>query len=650
LIFCFSCDFKNDVAQGDDIIFKIKSLKDNFRKEHPRLILLDEALDELKETHKTDVILQQYVTDVIHKAEKLKTAPNLEFKKGKLKKESQECIDRIYTLGLAWRWTQNEDYLKLAKQNLNTVCAFESWGADFLNKAEMAHAVGIGYDWLYEMLSESEKKFLQSAITEKALLPAVNAFADMHEVETIEGFVEQEEDSIGMWANRLFPKSQAILRVHGKQWWPGCDHNWNVVCNGGILIGAIAIANEQPQFLDKLLPDILKTLPRALRNYAPDGVWGEGIFLWDYTTSYAAYTINALLTAFGNDAGLSQFAGLDKTGSFMIRSIGPSGRFFNFADNPSDLTVAEYPVLFWLGKAYSDPSISNWEHHNLINRQAGPLHVIWYHPENTQAGPPKVRDVCMGGPVEMVYLDKRSTNGISTFIKGGYNQFNHNHLDLGNFIIESDELRWITDLNVLHMGKDNFRLPEYWDGSPEGLRWSYFSTSTNGHNTFSLDDQNQDAYAKAYFSEINLENEHPFVILDLTDAYDSKSIKTKRGYMISNCRKLFLVQDEITLTMPAEIKWNLITEAEVEQIKEGEFELIQSGQTLGVSTLLNEKFDFTIEKVKPVPPEVLSDRAKRISFTFMGKKGMNMIAVRFQFGTPEAIPEQSKDIIALKEW
>ena len=68
---------------------------------------------------------------------------------------SRDCLGRIYALALAYRWTGDEKYAAKAKENLLQVCAFQDWNpSHFLDTAEMSHAVGVGYDWLYGYLDE----------------------------------------------------------------------------------------------------------------------------------------------------------------------------------------------------------------------------------------------------------------------------------------------------------------------------------------------------------------------------------------------------------------------------------------------------------------------------------------------------------------
>ena len=111
----------------------------------------------------------------------------------------------------------------------------------------MSHAFAIGYDWLHGALTAEEQATVREALIEKGLHPAAEAYA-------------------------------------ARAWWAADSFNWNNVCNGGIAIAALALADEEPDLCRPLLARALKGLPRALASYAPDGAWSEGPGYWGYAT------------------------------------------------------------------------------------------------------------------------------------------------------------------------------------------------------------------------------------------------------------------------------------------------------------------------------------------------------------------------------
>ena len=76
--------------------------------------------------------------------------------------------------------------------------------------------------------------------------------------------------------------------------------------------------------------------------------------------------------------------------------------------------------------------------------------------------------------------------------KGGNNQADHAHLDLGSFVLDMNGVRWASEL-----GRDNYDLPGYFDLSEGGGRWKYFRLNTHSHNTLVFNNDNQRATAKS---------------------------------------------------------------------------------------------------------------------------------------------------------
>jgi hypothetical protein len=235
----------------------------------------------------------------------------------------QEVLWRVATLALAFRLNSREEYLKRAWTELFAAAAFPHWNIDhFLDTAELCTAFAIGYDWLYRDLSESDRRQIREALIERGLRPG----ADLQ---------------------------------RKPAWWVSVLHNWNTVCNGGLAIGALAVADEEPDLAASILEIALWNLPLALSSFTPDGAWEAGPHYWEYTAWYSALTSDALTTALGTDMDFSGRSGFDCAGLFPLHCTGPSGEYFNYAD--SETVSAAKPVLFWLGERFGLPNFGRSE-------------------------------------------------------------------------------------------------------------------------------------------------------------------------------------------------------------------------------------------------------------------------------------------------
>src|SRR5206468_12136345 len=102
----------------------------------------------------------------------------------------------------------------------------------FLDTAEMTNAVAIGYDWLFDVLTPEQRKTLREAILNKGLLPGIKVYLS-------------------------------------KTGWPTNTNNWNQVCNGGMTMGALAIADEEPNIAEDVIVSARKSIKIAMDQFQP---------------------------------------------------------------------------------------------------------------------------------------------------------------------------------------------------------------------------------------------------------------------------------------------------------------------------------------------------------------------------------------------
>ena len=88
----------------------------------------------------------------------------------RLLETSRESLKRVFALSYAWRMTGNPAYAERAEREMLACCSFEDWNpSHFLDVAEMSLSMAIGYDWLYDRLSETSRSIIRKAILEKGL-------------------------------------------------------------------------------------------------------------------------------------------------------------------------------------------------------------------------------------------------------------------------------------------------------------------------------------------------------------------------------------------------------------------------------------------------------------------------------------------------
>ena len=555
---------------------------------HPRLMMDDARLAELKARSATDATLKRYVDDVLGQAQEYLEAPELTYDivGPRLLHVSRGCLKRVYTLAFAWRWTGEAVFAEKTLENVRTVCAFKNWNhSHFLDTAEMGHAVAIAYDWLYPILETADKSLIERAIRKHALE---------------KGFWEYEK-----WTG-----------------WPDSEHNWNQVCNSGLVISALAIAEAAPAEAPRVLQYAHTTYPSALTTLAPDGAWPEGPSYWHYATVYTAYGLWALETALGTDFGLGRFPGMAQTGEFPVYTTGPTGYYLNFADAGERGRRRPMACLFWLARAYDSPFLAAAEHAALREGNATAQHVMWYVPAPETPPPPPALDRFFGGsvPVAVFRSAWEEPDALWLGVKGGFNQVNHGQLDLGNFELDALGVRWVRDL-----GSDNYNLPGYFDKKPGGARWQYYRMRSVSHSVPLIDGEDQTHDATSHVLDFQA-GETPFLLLDLSNAYPAAHKVTRRAGLVDD-RRAALISDHFELSAPADITWALVTDAAI-ALAGDRATLELDGKILRAVVESPADAEFSVESAEQAPPQKENKGVQRLLVRVPAAQGAVEIRVR----------------------
>jgi hypothetical protein len=552
-----------------------ESVLAHLRAGHPRLLLTDDQLAADLAAAKTDPLRAQLHARIIAAAEaELKTAPIQHVLIGpRLLDKSRTCVARVLTCSLAFRLTGDARFAARAKKEMLTAAAFADWNpSHFLDIAEMSFALGIGYDWLYTQLTPDERSAIKNALLQKSLSFAPLAYAAGG------------------------PQDKRV-------WFVTAHHNWNQVCNGGLLTAALALADEEPALAQLVVNGARKSLPLAMASYQPDGAYPEGPGYWGYGTSYNVIAIAVLESALGSDFGLSSAPAFDRTAIYRLHIQGPTGLAFNHADGGANIGAqAEYT---WLAERFHLPTalahsralLADALARKLRNPESDrflALHAVWF-PTESPAGAaavPAPLDARFRGNAELALFRSAWADPRALFVgfKAGRNDVNHAHLDLGSFVLDADGVRWVQDL-----GPDDYNLPAYFGAK----RWTYYRLNNHSHNTLTPSDALQDPKAVAPLVAFRSTPDRAFAVADLTGAYPGAAQKILRGVAFLD-RSRVLVQDEVTGLKPGTaLTSRLLTGSRVKLDDPRHATLTQGGRTLRVEILSPEDATFVSAPAKP---------------------------------------------------
>lgn len=608
------CSCRKVIDEEKEFVPHFSGILKTLHVDHPRLLLDDDRLKRLKELSKSDHQLSLYVSKILSKADTEIPKPPIEhiLIGPRLLDKSREALRRIYNLSFAYRWTRNEKYLTAAVSNMRTVCSFSDWNpSHFLDVAEMTHAVAIGYDWLYNYMDTTSREFIRDGLIR-----------------------------LGLEEGR-----KAYFTSYPYNWWRMVDHNWNQVCNGSLLIGALAVAETDSAYALTMVPKSIEYLHNALTSYGPDGVWPEGPGYWSYATSYTAYALSALETALGSTFGLSEYDGMSETGYFPIFTAGPTGYLLNYADAGERSKLNAPSELMWLANVYSNSGFSDFVENQLAIRTPDVWDVIWYRPFASTIFSLKT-DVFLDGKVSLYCSRSEWNNENALFIgiKAGYNQANHAHLDIGSFEFDALGERWVRDL-----GSDDYNLPGYFSSGTTAKRWDYYRISSFSHNVPVLGRTNQNIYAASHFLKTAVGVAEPFGIIDFTEAYKDFASSAKRGVRVIDGKRSVIIQDEFSLSRTCDVMSGITTDASISLLTSQKARLSLNGKTLTARILYPLNAVFTIGSAEQLAPQKTNTGVKRLEVVLTAQTGQVSLVVML---SPDWSGESTylPHLLPLSEW
>ncbi|MBN2308549.1 MAG: heparinase II/III family protein [Candidatus Hydrogenedentes bacterium] len=541
---------------------------------HPRLFLSKQDEETLKAKLEGDPLLKGLSERIIAASEAAQDLAPVERKKvGKrLLGVSRACLQRVVCLSFAYRMTGSEEFLRRAEREMLAAAAFEDWNpSHFLDVGEMTAALAIGYDWLYEGLAPDARTTIRDAIIEKGLETSMKG-----------------------------------------GWWVTTTNNWNQVCHGGLVIGALAVIEDVPELSEQIIARALENVPGAMHEYQPDGVYPEGPSYWKYGTTYNVLLISALESVLGTDFGLASAPGFAETCEYYLHSTGPTGLFFNFSDCGTRGGIS--PAMHWFAARREEPSLLWWEKGELerlvaqdsaagdsLDRTLVFL-LIWAQPVGDVPAPKQLH--WKGDGRTPVAMHRTGWGPDATFaaIKGGSPGTNHAHMDTGSFVLDMDGVRWGLDLGGQGYHGLESRGVDLWNKSQESERWTVFRLNNFSHNTLVIDGQLQRVKGHAPIIGFSGEADAPHTIVDLTPVYEGQIEKAHRGLRLVG--RALLVQDELTaLDRATSVRWGMTTQAEVTITADGAATLKQDGREVTLRVLSPEHAKLTVYDMEHPPRE-----------------------------------------------
>ena len=476
---------------------------------------------------------------------------------------SREALKRIFWLGYAYRVHGGEAYARRAIDEMLALCAFSDWNpAHFLDVGEMTMAAAIGYDWLYDRMTTAERKTVAQAIIDKGLKPAQNP---------------------------------------NDAWFYTSEINWNSVCNAGMVYGALAVWEEDPDFCRSMLEKSLESNKLAYKAYEGGG-YPEGYNYWGYGTSFqimleaaveSAFppitenhpiqTFNTETNTFGPDS--IPFSYSYTTGNithdflasseFIRFTSTPAGNCYSFSDSYRKAN-GQY-MLAWMFTRTGDPTLlypemrimEDTDYRRLCEERLFPMFLISLgKAPGFEISPPEGHYYKCGGttPIFVYRSGWTSRNDTYLGVKGGLTMSSHSHCDQGSFYFESDGVTWATDLGMQDYNSLESAGVDLWDMTQDSERWSVFRIGPFSHNIVTVNGHTPKvnhpaAFSRVWTPEKRAPQDRIGAEMDLTDLYTEDLDACQRAvYLLNgNLNIVDLVEAGDSLCT---VRWAMCTEAE----------------------------------------------------------------------------------------
>lgn len=451
----------------------------------PRLFFTAEQARALKNTAATDEKLRPLWAAFLAGAERLLSEPLVTETEalggvgqhGRIFLASRQCSETGFALGLAYHATGDRRFAERIRETLQHYGKYRAWiGPGFATRqphwnselatASIAFGFATGYDAIAELLSAEERRALRETLVERGLRPL-----------------------LGDW---LLPES----RIHALD---SMGHNWWSVCISNAAIGALVIADEEPEAQGWLaaareaLAEWFSYSGNMLQNKPVNFDPAGGLY---ESLNYNEYGVGEYLRfrlAHQNVLGaapLNDTAWLEDTAGFVLQTLYPTSTkplSLNFGDSDLLTNFAGEMLRLLLASGFNNPAY-RWylaKTETAVTSSGANLKDVFRLLHST--GP-----IFSAGPMALPNLQKCATfRGVgwgmfrtswendATFlaVKSGYT-WNHAHADAGSFVLfhRGEPL-------LIDSGKCGYDRPEY---------MSYYVRS-RAHNVVLFDGEGQPA-------------------------------------------------------------------------------------------------------------------------------------------------------------
>ncbi len=574
-----------DDVTGDEIYNLLREKN----RSHPRLVMTEDRFEsvrkELAKGSKCDATMKKAYDNLKHYADIYLEQEPVEYSRPdgiRLLQAASENAARMVSCSLMYNITKEEKYADKAWDVMSAVAGFKDWNPfHFLDVGELAAAMGLSYDMMYNWMSAEQRSVIRTAIVEKAIYPIIDDFDHL-----------TREDY-----------SQSDSKCRSWNWRGELADNWCLVIATVGTCGALSIIDElEGDDLAKAKRTVVQCLEdmrRALSLFAPMGAYEEGPNYWRFAMKFYAYSMRSLENSVGNCFGYDDVTGLKFTNMYLLAINGSKG-IFNYHDGSNSYPLYA-PEMFYLADRFNKyneavPRINRMKVTWADSSDFAQTDIMYY---DTKFGSADETGASLDAylPISEIASMRSGWNSSDTYVgfhcDDPISGEGHDHMDAGTFVLDALGEKFFFDL-----GSDNYNIPNY---------LQCYRVRAEGHNTVIFNpDKN---YAFKYGGTASIvkhsfgENES-YAVGDMTNVYTAdKGVKSfLRGVKLDNGRKRVTVQDKFVLERPVEMYWFAHTDADIEVSEDKKTAVLtKNGKKLLARIVSGNGAEFSVMDAKPLP-------------------------------------------------
>ncbi len=248
-------------------------------------------------------------------------------------------------------------------------------------------------------------------------------------------------------------------------------NNWNPWINSNVLAVFLLILDDEDK-REMAIEKCIRSLNNFINSYNIDGGCNEGPQYWNAAGASLFDCLEMLYEATGGKIDLFGEEKIKNIGRYILNAHIADGQYANFADALPKVTLP-YDLIYRYGSKTCDRQLMDFGagmFNGKLQMEMGVWHLYrafkcfmnYSELSRLSARVPVIQDVCLEGLQFMVARENiDSSNGLYLAAKGGHNNENHNHNDVGSFIVYYDGTPIIIDVGVETYSAKTFSADRY---------------------------------------------------------------------------------------------------------------------------------------------------------------------------------------------